>query len=108
MTDKQCNNNKCSNLSMCHLGLSLGIVHGLVLLALAYVSMFNSSFMHFVKSLELVLSGFGPHFVGGLMGFIWGFVSGYVVGTLIAFFYNLCNKYCCCTKGACKTNDHKK
>jgi hypothetical protein len=101
------NQNKCSNLSVCHLSLSLGIVHGLVFFVVAYFSMFHSGLMPLVKSLELVFPGFASGLVGGAIAFVWGFVSGFVVGALIAFFYNLFNCYCCCNK-SCNVNDRKK
>ena len=102
------NQDKCSNLSVCHLGFALAMVHGLFFFLVAYVSTFHASLMPLVKSLELVFAGFGPGLVGGAIGFVWGFVTGYVAGGLIGFFYNLGNRYCCCNKGACQMKESRK
>jgi hypothetical protein len=101
---KMVNKQGCANLSMCHLGLALGVTYGMCFLALAYVSMFSDMFMPATKLLASMLPGYRTTLVGGLVGFGWGFAKGLVTGWMIAVSYNFFNKVCCkpCDTKNCK------
>jgi hypothetical protein len=101
------NNNKgcccTAKLSVCNLGVSIGLVNGLAYAVLAFILMYYEDVgrpvMHMMSSLY---NGYEATAAGAFAGFIWGFVTGYVYGALIALFYNFC--YCRCPCKYCKTN----
>ena len=75
------------NLRKRALGLSLGVVWGLVMFAWTIVATIfgrgqNLSLFHGYYL------GFRVSYLGSLVGFVWGFASGFVVGVLIAWLYS--------------------
>ena len=42
----------------------------------------------FVAVFQNLYIGYGPSFVGGLIGMVWGFFDGAVAGAIIALVYN--------------------
>ena len=41
-----------------------------------------------VDALSSLYIGYGPSFVGALIGAVWGLVDGYIAGVVIAWIYN--------------------
>jgi hypothetical protein len=76
------------NLRKRALGLTLGIIWGLVLFVATLWAVIEGR----GRTLDL-LSGYYPGFTvsygGAVIGMIWGFVSGFIGGVLIAWLYNL-------------------
>jgi hypothetical protein len=85
-----------SKLSACALGFAFGILKGLCLLAFAWAGWlwgYSSPMMEHAASFYY---GYGPSFVGGLIGAAWGFVCGFVFGFVFGYIYNFC--LCCCSR----------
>lgn len=99
-----CDSGACytAKLSVCNLGMALGLVWGLYILILALLSMTMGMGTPFVEIFSYVYFGFAATFIGSLIGFAWGFVHGFIFGALIACFYNFCHRRCPCK--TCKTN----
>jgi hypothetical protein len=76
------------NLRKGALGLTLGIIWGLVIFVVTLWAVIEGR----GRALDL-LSGYYPGFAvsygGAVIGLIWGFVSGFIGGVLIAWLYNL-------------------
>ncbi len=96
---KECctNGGCCSNkLSVCNLGMSLGIVWGLYMFIVAMLSMTIGMGTPFVEIFSYVYYGFAATLIGSVIGLAWGFVHGFIFGALLAFFYNFCHCKCPC------------
>lgn len=94
--------NCCSRLSVCNLGMSLGIVWGLSMLLCGLLSMMWGVATPFVDLFSSIYIGFDSTVVGSIMGLVWGFVDGFIFGILIACIYNYCS--CKCPCAYCKKN----
>jgi len=68
--------------------LSCGITWGLAMLFLAWVSSFGWGIRDVTVIADLYL-GYGPTFLGGIVGALWGFVDGAIGGFLLSYFYNI-------------------
>jgi hypothetical protein len=68
------------------LGVRLGLIFGVVLLSLAYLSMLLGVGAPVIALLATLYKGYAATLLGGLIGFILGFVHGYVVGVLVIIF----------------------
>jgi hypothetical protein len=97
---KCCSGGKCGKLSVCNLGMSLGLVFGLTMMVLAYLAMVFGVGAPMVKMYSSVYAGYHASALGGIVGLLWGFLQGFVFGGLIAMFYNFCR--CCCPCKTCK------
>ena len=88
-----------AKLSICNLGVAIGLVWGLGIFVLGLLSMaqIGNPIIHVFGSLYI---GYKATFLGCVLGFVWGFLHGFVNGALIAFFYNWCR--CCCPCKYCK------
>lgn len=71
--------------NMHSLGLKLGLIFGVTLLSLAYLSMGLGLGAPIIVLLASLYHGYAATFVGGIVGFIWGFIHGYIVGVLVTF-----------------------
>lgn len=92
----------CSRLSVCNLGMSLGIVWGLTIFVNALLTMFFGIGSPFIDIFSTIYWGLDSTLVGAFFGLVWGFVGGFIGGALIAFFYNYCSANCPCSY--CKHN----
>lgn len=97
-----CSGNSCSKLSVCNLGMSLGIIWGLHMLLWSVVSTMWGFGTPFIDIFSTIYIGFTSTVVGTIIGVVWGFVHGFIYGALIAFLYNYCK--CKCPCAMCKKN----
>lgn len=91
-----------NKLSICNLGMALGIVWGLIMFLAAILSFFFGIGMPIVEIFGTIYWGFDASLIGAVLGLLWGFIAGFIIGALVAFFYNYCATKCPCT--TCKTN----
>ncbi len=70
------------------LGLSFGIVWGLVIMLGTWWLLLRGSKGGVVSKLSTYYIGYSYSWEGAIIGFIWGFVDGFIAGVLIAGFYN--------------------
>lgn len=70
------------------LGLSLGIVWGLAMFLLGLMNIF----LNWGGALEEIMSslyiGYGPTFIGSVIGGVWGFFDAGIGGLVIGLLYN--------------------
>ncbi len=73
------------------LAVSTGIVWAACVLFLGWVasSGWGVSMVSVISSLYV---GYGPSFVGGIIGGVWAFFDGAIGGALIAWVYNMAKK----------------
>lgn len=87
----------CVKVSPFALGLALGVMKGVCLLFLAYVSWLGGYGSVMVEHVASWYPGYGASFVGGIIGGIYGliagFISGFIFGYLYNFFLRCCGKY---------------
>lgn len=88
------NSSCCTKISVCNLGLAVGLVWGLSMFATVYFSIFFGMGIPFVEIFSTIYLGYDFTFVGSLLGLFWGFIDGFIGGALVAFFYNVFS--CCC------------
>ena len=81
-------------------GLAIGIVWGLWVFLAALLCRGNVAM---VSSMGSIYLGYGPTFMGSLIGGLWGLLHGFVAGFLIAWIYNTMCRCCKCRfcKGKC-------
>lgn len=65
-------------------GIRIGLIFGVTLLTLSYLSLFFGIGTPIVVLLGSLYAGYAATFMGGILGLIWGFVHGFVVGALVA------------------------
>lgn len=85
-------------------GLALGITSGLFLMFFAWAAAIwgvGGSVMDMYVSFYY---GYGPTFLGGIIGGIWGLVVGFIFGAIIALLYD-CIVCCCKSKSCCAKKD---
>ena len=75
------------------LGFALGLMWGLCVMLGTWFLLIVGSRGGTISLLGALYRGYSYSFVGGIIGFIWGFVDGFICGFLIAWFYNLGNKW---------------
>jgi hypothetical protein len=92
----------CSKLSVCNLGMSIGIVWGLMTFILVLLCMNTGFGLTLLEVLSSIYMGVVPSFSGAILGLFWGFIDGFIFGALIALVYNYCA--CKCPCGYCKKN----
>lgn len=90
-----------ARLSVCALGLTFGVIKGLWLLLLAWAGWRFAYGSPMIEHIAHFYYGYGPSFLGGVIGGAWGFVSGFVFGAITAFIYNYFLCLCCkkCSPG---------
>lgn len=84
-----------TQLKVCSFGFAMGLIWGLGILLLAWLSMWCAGGWGagFIKVLSSVYTGYAATWVGGLIGGLWGFVDFFIFGALVAWVYN---SRCCC------------
>jgi len=97
------NNKCCSRLCVAGLGLAIGIVSGLCMMAFAWIAWMFGYGVMMVDQMAAVYHGYAATFKGGFWGLMWGFVDGFIWGILVALFYNFFAK--CCGKMYCKSSE---
>jgi hypothetical protein len=101
MEDNKCCS--CKKLSICNLGLGIGLTQGLAYIAFALIIMyFIPEGKQLLEMMAIIYTGYDSTFAGAAYGFVWGFVTGYIYGAFIAIFYNLGARLCPCKY--CKGN----
>lgn len=95
-------NSCCSKLSVCNLGMAVGITWALTMFLCALLTMFFGIASPFVDIFSSIYWGFDATIIGAILGLFWGFIDGFIGGALVAFFYNLCA--CKCPCAYCKAN----
>lgn len=74
-------------LSVKGLALGGGVLWAFYILMAGWGSIFGWGTV-FVSAFSNLYIGYGPSFVGGLIGAVWGFFDGAVAGAIIALVYN--------------------
>ena len=69
------------------LGIALGVLWGAAVFFAGIAAMFAWG-VAMVTALGSFYIGYGPTFLGAIIGGIWAFVDGLVAGALIAWIYN--------------------
>jgi hypothetical protein len=69
------------------LGISVGIIWALYIFFCGITASFGWG-VGLVDSISSLYVGYGPSFLGAVIGAIWGFVDGYIAGAVIAWLYN--------------------
>lgn len=92
----------CSKLSVCNLGMAVGIVWGLTLFFCAMLTLFSGMGAPVVEIFSTIYWGLDATIIGAVLGLFWGLIWGYVMGALVAYFYNVCAAKCPCNY--CKIN----
>jgi hypothetical protein len=68
-------------------GLATGVVGGLFVLILTFVSLWFGR-GETIDALVVPFPGFSRSIGGAIVGLIWGFVDGFIGGSLLAWLYN--------------------
>ena len=74
------------------LGLSGGILWAAALTLATLFSLINGYGSSFVEAIQPLYIGYGPSFLGIIIGAIWGFLDGFIGCYAIAWLYNKLNK----------------
>lgn len=92
------------------LGLGMGVVWGVMMLLMGFVSMHGTYGQAFFTMMASLYPGYAATVGGSFMGLLWGFVDGFISGVLIAVLYNFfchcCNRCCksSCVTSTCETS----
>ena len=69
------------------LGLALGIVSA-VFIFITGLFAIQGYAVEYVNMMGKIYVGYGPTFLGALLGAIWAFINGFVMGVIVAAIYN--------------------
>ncbi|OGT63940.1 MAG: hypothetical protein A3J38_06065 [Gammaproteobacteria bacterium RIFCSPHIGHO2_12_FULL_45_9] len=95
-----------SHIKPCSMAFALGLVFAIGTLAMGWYSAVTGRADVMVQAMGTMYIGFGPTFLGAVIGAIWAFIEGLVFGYLLSFFYNRCLDRACCKKGSkCSTDE---
>lgn len=75
------------------LGARLGLIFGVALLSLAYLSMFLGVGAPVITLLASLYTGYAATLLGGIIGLILGFIHGYLIGVLVVIFRDIFAKF---------------
>lgn len=84
-------------LSPLSLGLSMGVIWGVMIVLMGLMAHFFEYGTAFVTSMGVIYVGYEPSIVGSFIGGAIGFIDALIVGLLIAWLYNGFLS-CCCKK----------
>jgi hypothetical protein len=71
------------------LGLALGIIWGVGVLAVVVANRITGSYgANWIVTLASLYPGLSLTPVGAVIGFLWGFVDGVICGVLVGWIYN--------------------
>jgi hypothetical protein len=80
--------NKCSPNA---LGIAIGVVWAAYIFFCGITAIFGWG-NALVEAISSLYIGYGPTFLGSVIGAVWGFVDGYIAGVVIAWIYNRISK----------------
>lgn len=101
-------NKNCTRLCIPCLGIGLGLAYGILMMLFAWAGWIWGFAATAIDQASLVFRGYGPHFMGGVIGFGWGLLEGFVIGVIIAAVYNCCMGCCkMCAPEATTGNNHR-
>ncbi len=75
------------------LGIAVGFVWGLWVMLGTWLLLLMGSPGQTISKLGGIYYGYHYSWGGAVVGFLWGFVCGFIGGFLIAWIYNLTNKF---------------
>ncbi len=75
------------------LGIALGLVWGLAIMLGTWWMLLKGASGEIVSKLYMFYPGYSYSWGGAVIGLLWGFVDGFICGFLIAWIYNLTNKF---------------
>lgn len=73
------------------LGVGVGVLGAIYVFFVGITAMFGWGDA-IVGTLASLYIGYGPSFVGAIIGAIWAFIDGFIAGVIIAWVYNLVAK----------------
>jgi hypothetical protein len=73
------------------LGVAAGILWAIYVFFIGITAMFGWG-NALVAALASLYIGYGPSFVGAVIGAIWAFIDGLVAGVIVAWLYNMMAK----------------
>jgi hypothetical protein len=76
-----------------NLGFALGLTWGLGVMLGTWWMVLMGKPGFTLSKLSAFYFGYSVSFVGGLVGLFWGFIDGFICGVVIAWFYNMGNKW---------------
>lgn len=94
-----------SQIKACSMAMAMGLVFAIGTLVMGWYSALTGRADVMIQMMGTVYVGFGPTFLGAIVGAIWAFIEGAIFGYLLSFFYNRCLVRSCCKKGACCSKD---
>lgn len=74
-------------------GIKLGLIFGLTMLSLAFLSMGLGLGEPIVVLLASLYKGYAATLVGAIIGLFWGFIHGYVVGAVLVMVNKFIGKH---------------
>lgn len=90
---------KRARLSAVALGVALGLLHGLCMLAVGLSAVHGGFGTDIINHWAAFYPGIEVSVKGAVIMGAWGFVTGFFTGLLLAWIYNLC--LCCCSRSHC-------
>lgn len=92
-----CGKNSCGGytLSVCGVGLGLGVTFAVPMFALGVLAYFGIG-QNLVSALGSIYYGYAPTVTGVLFGVLWGFLDGFISGVILAVVYNFSIRHCPC------------
>jgi len=90
---------KKARLSAVALGVALGIMCGVGMLAIGIAATYGAYGADLVAQWATHFPGVEVSIKGSIVAGAWGFLKGFFSGVIIAWLYNLC--LCCCTRNHC-------
>lgn len=75
------------------LGIAVGLVWGLSVMLGTWWLLIMGQAGETISKLGGVYYGYTYSWGGAVIGFLWGFVDGFIGGFLIAWIYNMANKF---------------
>jgi len=83
-----------AKLSVCGLGIALGLTWGLAVLILGVLALYWKIGIAWVNVLSSIYVGFDVTLKGIIAGTLWATIDAFILGVVIALIYNLCVKRC--------------
>jgi hypothetical protein len=71
------------------LGLSFGILWGVVVFAMTLLSVYTGYLSHIAELIVGVYPYYSVTVTGSVAGLVWGFIDGLVAGVIFGWIYNL-------------------
>lgn len=81
-------------------GFAFGIVSAVFVFITGLFSIQGYA-VEYVRTLGTIYVGYGPTFLGSVLGAIWAFIGGFIMGIIIAALYNAFSCKCRCRCNKC-------